>query len=147
MPKSANGAAKANRVKGNEAAMVYIVNADYCFDEPELIKKRNILFTAITRSKGWVRVYGSGEKMQGLIEEFNQVKAQNFKLSFKYPTEVEMERLNVLHRDLSEADKKEISDSKVEVRNLLDRIKNKRIHLSDLPKEEIEQLKQVLNNA
>ncbi|MCE8470926.1 ATP-binding domain-containing protein, partial [Rhodovulum sulfidophilum] len=43
------------RAKGNEAAMVYVLNSDYCFSGLELSKKRNTLFTAITRSRAWVR--------------------------------------------------------------------------------------------
>ena len=52
------------RAKGNEAAMVYVINSDLCYDSTfELAKKRNQLFTAITRSKAWVRVLGVGENM------------------------------------------------------------------------------------
>jgi superfamily I DNA and RNA helicase len=51
------------RAKGNEAPMVYILNADYCTDDLELIKLRNTLFTAITRSRAWVRITGVGDKM------------------------------------------------------------------------------------
>ena len=40
------------RAKGNEAPMVYIANADYCASGHEMIRLRNILFTAITRSRG-----------------------------------------------------------------------------------------------
>jgi superfamily I DNA and RNA helicase len=36
------------RAKGNEAPMVYVANAEYCFSGSELSKKRNTLFTAIT---------------------------------------------------------------------------------------------------
>ena len=54
------------RAKGNEAALVYVINSEYCYDGFELAKKRNILFTAITRSKAWVRVCGVGPKMQKL---------------------------------------------------------------------------------
>lgn len=134
------------RAKGNEAAMVYIINADYCFDRPELIKKRNILFTAITRSKGWVRVYGIGERMNGLIDEFKKVKQQDFKLNFVYPTVDEMDKLNVLHRDLSEADKKLIGETERELKSLLTKLSSKQIHIEDLSKTELDKLKRLLND-
>lgn len=134
------------RAKGNEAAMVYIVDAQYCFGGYELIKKRNTLFTAITRSKAWVRVCGVGEKMMGLKEEFNKVKENNFKLKFRYPTLKEMDTLNVLHRDLTDADKKAISESEKEASSLLSRLKSNQILLGDLSKDTIEELRRLLND-
>ena len=44
------------RAKGNEAPMIYVIGADYCQGGFNLARKRNILFTAITRSRAWVRV-------------------------------------------------------------------------------------------
>ena len=53
------------RAKGNEAGMVYIVNAQDCHSAAwNLASIRNRLFTAITRSKAWVRVLGVGNGMQ-----------------------------------------------------------------------------------
>lgn len=47
------------RAKGNEAGMVYIINAQDCDTVGgNLGCIRNRLFTAITRSKAWVRVLG-----------------------------------------------------------------------------------------
>jgi len=94
------------RAKGNEAAMIYVVGSEHCYGGNELIKKRNTLFTAITRSKAWVKVLGIGNAMRKLENEFDKVKENNFKLKFNYPTVQEMENLNVLHRDLSDSDKK-----------------------------------------
>ncbi|RFZ01136.1 hypothetical protein DSM43518_05629 [Mycobacterium marinum] len=52
------------RAKGNEAAMVYIVNAEECQTSAyNLATVRNRLFTAMTRSKAWVRVLGVGPQM------------------------------------------------------------------------------------
>ncbi|THU33007.1 helicase [Niastella caeni] len=134
------------RAKGNEAAMVYVVGAEYCYKGYELIKKRNTLFTAITRSKGWVRVLGIGDSMVKLNQEFDKAKRARFKLSFRYPTIEEMDKLNVLHRDLSEADKKMITESEKEASNLINKLKNNQIHIEDLSKETIEQLRRILND-
>ena len=57
------------RAKGNEAPMVYILNADYCAQNIELRKVRNILFTAITRSRAWVRICGVGDGIDILLNE------------------------------------------------------------------------------
>jgi superfamily I DNA and RNA helicase len=55
------------RAKGNEAAMVYVLNAQDCFSAVlprEVARVRNRLFTAITRSKAWVRVLGIGPRLR-----------------------------------------------------------------------------------
>ncbi|WP_291128097.1 DEAD/DEAH box helicase [Flavobacterium sp. UBA7682] len=135
------------RAKGNEAAMIYIVGADYCYGGFELIKKRNILFTAITRSKAWVRVTGTGNSMDKLQEEFERIREEKFRLKFRYPTLEEMDKLNILHRDLSEADKKAITESEKEALSLLSKIKNNQIHLEDLPKDTIDELRKFLNDS
>lgn len=134
------------RAKGNEAAVVYLINADYCYSGFELIRKRNTLFTALTRSKGWVRVCGIGIGMKGLLAEYKRVKSESFKLNFRYPTIEEMEELNVLHRDLTAADRKVISESEREATNLLKKLKSQQLHVGDLPKETIDQLKKILND-
>ena len=43
------------------------------------LKSRNILFTAMTRSKAWVRVTGYGEAMESLCSEYKQIKDNDFK--------------------------------------------------------------------
>ena len=78
------------RAKGNEAAMVYVINAHDCYDSfiPEdLARARNQLFTAITRSKAWVRVLGVGSNMDKLTKEYGAVANKNFRLEFTYPDE------------------------------------------------------------
>lgn len=53
-----------HRAKGNEAGMVYIINAQDCHSAiRNLASIRNRLFTSITRSKAWVRVLGIGHGM------------------------------------------------------------------------------------
>src|SRR5690606_26178315 len=47
-----------NKAKGNESGMVYIVGVDSIFENKDYIIDRNKLFTAITRSKGWVVMSG-----------------------------------------------------------------------------------------
>ena len=42
------------------------------------ISDRNALFTAVTRSKGWVKVLGYGEDMMVLQEEFEDEKGGNY---------------------------------------------------------------------
>ena len=72
------------RAKGNEAAMVYVINAHDCFQADDInmlnsdnAKIRNRLFTAMTRSKAWVRVVGIGSQMDDLKAEYEKVKEKS----------------------------------------------------------------------
>jgi len=77
-----------NKAKGNEVGMVYIVGIDSVFINKNYIISRNKLFTAITRSKGWVTLTGLTEAK--LCEnELILLKKNDYKLKFKQPSEAE----------------------------------------------------------
>ena len=91
------------RAKGNEAGMVYIMNAQDCYagwDKSATALVRNRLFTAITRSKAWVRVLGIGANMNALIAELNALRQNDFKLIFQYPTTEEKKDLRLINREM-----------------------------------------------
>ncbi|MBD2122401.1 DEAD/DEAH box helicase [Trichocoleus sp. FACHB-262] len=133
-----------NRAKGNEAAMVYVINADECFSGLELARKRNILFTAITRSKAWIRVLGCGEKMQRLEAEYERVKREDFALTFIYPSEEERRKMNLVNRDMSPEERDRIIKQKRGLKELLDALDKGEIHKEDLPEEILQRLKEKL---
>lgn len=90
------------RAKGNEAGMIYVINAQDCFygfTKTQLAINRNRLFTAITRSKAWVRVLGIGPHMEGLRQEWLRLKANDYKLTFAFPTEEEKAKLKLINVD------------------------------------------------
>jgi superfamily I DNA and RNA helicase len=87
--------------------MVYIVNAEFCQIGFELSRKRNILFTGITRSRCWVRLLGVGEQMEALRSEVNQVRDHAFELEFEYPDREQIKRLARVHRDMTEEERKD----------------------------------------
>lgn len=90
------------RAKGNEAGMVYVINAQDCFGgftRSQQAINRNRLFTAITRSKAWVRVLGIGPHMRELSNEFEQLKARNFQLDFVYPSVEQKAQLKLINVD------------------------------------------------
>ena len=133
------------RAKGNEAAMVYVVNSQVCFDSPfDLAKLRNQLFTAITRSKAWVRVLGVGENMDGLISEYEQVKAHGFTLDFTYPTQSQRNHMNVVNRDMSEAEKMRVRNSQTNMAGLIADLESGQIFLEDLGEEQVAKLRMLL---
>lgn len=113
------------RAKGNETFMVYIVNAQQVINTIETITLRNALFTAMTRSKGWVNVIGYGESMEKLVEEFNYVKSNNYKLIFNpYPTKEQLKKIRTYNNDLSKTDVEALKRTKDTIQKLLN--ENKR---------------------
>lgn len=104
-----------HRAKGNEAPLVYIVNSQYCFEGLELSRKRNILFTAITRSRAWVNILGYNEinnNMEQLCNEFNKIVEKGFCLEFNVPTDDELENLRQIHRDRPQDSKERLEKAK-----------------------------------
>lgn len=94
-----------NRAKGNEAYQVYIINVQKCVNTLSVMRDRNALFTAITRSKGWVTILGYGFGMNELVQEFERIKENKFKLYFpKYPTDNEIKDLVRNNQDIAQQD-------------------------------------------
>lgn len=123
-----------HRAKGNEAAMVYILNAEYCHEGFELSRKRNILFTAITRSRCWVRIFGVGEAMAGLAAECAAARAHNFELDFDYPTQEQIEKLARVHRDRPEHEKRQWQGKFSAIEDVLRAVEAGEVPADALPK-------------
>lgn len=77
-----------NKAKGNEVGMVYVLGVDSVFYHKNYIINRNQLFTAITRSKGWVTLTGYQEA-EFCKKELDLLKQNDYKLIFKQPSEKE----------------------------------------------------------
>lgn len=133
------------RAKGNEAGMVYIINAQDCFSSfGNMASVRNRLFTAITRSKAWVRVLGIGKGMENLMQEFEQVKNNNFSLHFRYPTDDERKHLNIVNRDMTEDERRRVRKKKDELAQLLDDLEAGRVFPEDLGADQLKRLRALL---
>lgn len=133
------------RAKGNEAAMVYVINAQSCFNSFfDMAKIRNQIFTAITRSKAWVRVIGVGPQMDGLIDEYEKVKSNDFKLDFIYPTKLQRDQMNIVNRDMSEAEKSKVRKTKGNMESLIAELESGQIYLEDLGEEQVIRLRTLL---
>ena len=133
------------RAKGNEAGMVYVMNAHDCYTSwGNLGRVRNQLFTALTRSKAWVKVLGVGANMKKLKDEFERVEAHNFELNFMYPNEETRKHLRVLNRDLTPEEQRRIKGAATSVASLVEDMAAGRVLLEDLPREELDRLRQLL---
>ena len=134
------------RAKGNEAGMVYVINAQDCYYSYwNMATIRNRLFTAITRSKAWVRVLGFGREMELLKGEFEKIKRENFSLRFRYPTEEERKHLNIVNRDMTEEEREKIKNKKDVFAHLLDDLETGKIYIEDLGSEQVERIKKLLD--
>ena len=123
-----------HRAKGNEFGMVYVINAHECYSARYgLAQIRNRLFTAITRSKAWVRVCGVGDDMKRLMEEFAKLRADNYELRFIYPNAQQRKGMRVVHRDRSSADIKRVERHKSNLSQLMEDLKSGKIYTEDLP--------------
>lgn len=101
------------RAKGNETFVVYIVNAQKCVNSLRRRSDRNGLFTAITRSKGWVRVLGYGEDMNALVQEFEEIKKHEFKLYFsEYPDKETQKEIFLNNQDVARKDVEALGSTK-----------------------------------
>jgi superfamily I DNA and RNA helicase len=133
-----------NRAKGNEAAMIYVMDAQICFSGFELARKRNILFTAMTRSKAWLRVIGYGEGMRKLADEYTKVMQKNFTLEFIYPTEEERQEMNLVNRDMSPQERRRIVKKQKDLTELLEALDKGEIYKEDLSPEILDRLREKL---
>ena len=133
------------RAKGNEAGMVYVINAQDCNGSGTgLASLRNRLFTAITRSKAWVRVIGYGPNMQGVIDEFSALKQAGFVLDFNYPDDPLLGKLRIVHRDLSPQERQRLEKRKNQLAGLVGELESGELHPDDLAEETREKLRKFL---
>ena len=133
------------RAKGNEAGMVYVINAQDCYNSSlELGKVRNRLFTAMTRSKAWVRVVGYGARMVDLKSEFQEIVDNKFRLKFVYPNQALRNRLRVVNRDMSADEKKCVRSARKQMSSLVQQLKAGDVQVDDLPDDELDALRMFL---
>jgi superfamily I DNA and RNA helicase len=99
------------KAKGNEAFIVFLVGIDALFDR-KAAKRRNMVFTAMTRAKGWLRVSGLGTVAERFAKELDKAKEHFPKLQFVYPSS---EQLVIMKRDLVTAESGELE-------NVIDRL-------------------------
>lgn len=131
------------RAKGNEAAMVYVINGHDCFGAHlprDVARVRNRLFTAITRSKAWVRVLGVGKEMTALKAEFEKAKANNFSLRFVYPTEGERKTMMTVNRDMSKAEQDRSNRRRINFAEIIESLDSGESFIEDYPEELVRKL-------
>ncbi len=115
--------------------MIYLVDCQHCYAGHELITLRNTLFTAITRSRAWVRLCGYGEDMVHLEKEIKQVQDAQYKLKFTIPTERERKKLRQIHRDRTADEKANLKKAEDGLKHFLEALQEGDFVLENLPPE------------
>ena len=134
-----------HRAKGNEAAMVYIINAESELSATQnLASVRNRLFTAITRSKAWVRISGIGQGMKNLIREYEELVNNRFQLRFRYPTADERKSLRTIYRDLSEHEQRHVNHQNQKMKDLISALKQGKVKAEHLDPKDSKELSRLL---
>lgn len=83
------------RAKGNEAPVVYVINADYIGRYVGEIEARNRFFTSVSRAKGWVRIVGSGSHMDAVITEIRKALTDIPRFMFITPDPKKIRQLDL----------------------------------------------------
>lgn len=81
------------KAKGNESGSVYILGIDSIFWDRNDITERNKIFTAMTRSLGWVTISGLQEGAAACKNELDLLKSNDYKLIFKQPSQDEVKTI------------------------------------------------------
>lgn len=93
----------ANKAKGNEKGAVYVCGVDAVFSSPNNVVLRDILFTAMTRTKGWLTLTGRSPQFDQCVSEMKILKDKNFELQFIQPSAEETQRNITLSQKTSQS--------------------------------------------
>ena len=72
------------------------------------------------------------------------MKDHRFTLDFIYPTKAQRDHMNIVNRDMSEAEKQKIKKSKGNVASLIQELESGDIYLEDLGKDTVNRLMSLL---
>jgi superfamily I DNA and RNA helicase len=103
------------RAKGNEGNVVFVVNCQKVYEDIHF-RGRNSFFVAVTRSRGWCHLYGSGSNMETLVEEINRIRSDYPLFKFHRPDDETIHRRRVI---LSK-NEKELNETTATIDKLLE---------------------------
>ena len=122
-----------HRAKGNEAPMVYAIDSQYASLAFNEITRRNTLFTAITRSRAWVRIVGWGGGMTSIGAEAATVAVNSFQLRFAIPDPDQLARMRHIYRVRPAAEEETVRKATAGLETFLEAFRSGEIDLHDLP--------------
>ena len=92
-----------NKAKGNECPCVYVCGIDHIFINSNNVVLRDTLFTAMTRTKGWLTLTGCTDDFDKCIREMRKLQENNFELHFTQPSETQTKNIEDQSRKENEA--------------------------------------------
>jgi superfamily I DNA and RNA helicase len=131
------------RAKGNEAPMVYAVDCQKAAGAFNAVTRRSTLFTAITRSRAWVRIVGWGEAMAPVVDEVRSVVGNEYRLEFEIPTATQLAELRHIHRDRPPEHEASIRKATDGLDVFLQGVERGEVELTDLPTELVSRLSEL----
>lgn len=121
-----------HRAKGNEAPIVFAVDSHLAAGKRNRKARRNALFTAITRSRGWVRIVGHGSDMEKLQQEFNMVVEKGYRLEFKVPNDETISAIRAASGEVDEAQEVAAAQINANLKHVLDLIEKTGLSVDQL---------------
>jgi superfamily I DNA and RNA helicase len=126
------------RAKGNEVSIVYVMGFEEVDSNPnQIVQERNQAFTAMTRTRGWCVLTGTGKRAENLFNEINKILLEGpEKITFTIPDPKKIQRnLDNLEYERLRNRKKKASDLTEKLKEILRQIDD-----VDFKKSLIEQL-------
>lgn len=105
------------RAKGNEAPLIYIISFDSLYTYAEEIESRNRAFTSISRAKGFIRITGTGIRMNSATKEIEEILSDIPRFKFIFPN---MENIRKLDASETSRRRREVRRAKESINALLD---------------------------
>lgn len=130
-----------HRAKGNEAPIVFAVDSHLAAGKRNRKARRNALFTAITRSRGWVRIVGYGPDSEKLQQEFNKVVEKNYRLEFKVPSDDMISTIRAAAGEVDEVQEVAAAQISANVRQILDLLEKTGLTIDQLDEDAKEMLR------
>jgi superfamily I DNA and RNA helicase len=128
------------RAKGNEAPIVFMAQMQQLYSYAEERTVRNLVFTAVSRSMGWVRLSGFGPLSGRALKEAGEIRKRVPCFEFKMPSPAQVRKVDAeITRQRREREKANLVVS--DLKSIDDEA------LASLPPSEIERLIDKLRRA
>ena len=83
--------------------------------------------------------------MTKIKEEYEALKNNNFKLKFTYPTEKQIERLRIIHKDQSDAERNRAQQINEDIQAWSDELESGRMNKNDFDQDSWTKLKTLMD--
>lgn len=113
--------------------MVYVLDAQYLNRGTNKVTRRNTIFTAITRSRAWVRICGYGGDSVAVAKEMEDVRMAGYRLQFPVPTPVELALMRRVHRDRGTEEVERVKAAARSLDRILSAFEQGEFDIEDLP--------------